>query len=247
MTLDSDDQSRLPLRILINSLACSASTSLLVQPALAFDYKRDIMPIFEEKCFSCHSEAEKVKGGLRLDDPKHLHSRFSKNDLVIPGDWDASYLFVAVSRPPGAKDAMPPKTKPGDGKSLSPEEVMKVARWIYEGARIEGERGERGSQDDKPEDFLKFRDGVLVKDIFDEVPPEGVEGSGVSEISKASRPQAWINVEGKKITATYCGIDCDQVALLLENGKTVKYPIRKLSEKSRAVLKELAAAGEEGD
>ncbi len=73
------------------------------------------MPIFEEKCFSCHSEAEKVKGGLRLDDPKHLHSRFSKNELVIPGDWDGSYLFVAVSRPPGAKDAMPPKAKRGTG------------------------------------------------------------------------------------------------------------------------------------
>jgi len=234
------------MRILINSLASSAITSLLVQPALALDYKRDIMPIFEEKCFSCHSEAEKVKGGLRLDDPKHLHSRFSKNELVIPGDWDGSYLFVAVSRPPGAKDAMPPKAKRGDGKSLSPEEVMKVAKWIYEGARIEGERGEKGSKDDKPEDFLKFRDGVLVTDSFDEAHPEGVEGSGVPEKSKAPRPQEWINVEGKKITATYRGIDGDQVALLLENGKTVKYPIKKLSEKSRAVLKALAAAGEDG-
>ncbi len=123
---------------------------------------------------------------------------------------------------------------------------MKVAKWIYEGARIEGERGEKGSKDDKPEDFLKFRDGVLVTDSFDEALPEGAEGSGVSEKSKAPGPQEWINVEGKKITATYRGIEGDQVALLLENGKTVKYPIKKLSEKSRARLKELAVAGEAG-
>ena len=219
---------------------------LLHQPASALDYKRDIMPIFEEKCFSCHSEAEKVKGGLRLDDPKHLHGRFAKNNVVIPGDWDGSYLFVAVSRPPGAKDAMPPKAKKGDGKSLTPEEVMKVAKWIYEGAKIDGQKGEKGSKDDNPQDYLKFRDGVLVSDGFDEAHGDEAHGDEAhgDEAKMVDATREWINAEGKKISAAYRGVKGEQVVLLLENGKTVNYPIAKLSQESREQLEALRAAGD---
>ena len=66
----------------------------------ALDYKRDIIPIFKEKCYDCHSsKAKKVKGGLRLDDEKIFSKRFAKNEVVVPGDWDASYLFVALVMP----------------------------------------------------------------------------------------------------------------------------------------------------
>ena len=101
-----------------------ALAGAVVPVSAALDYKRDIMPIFESKCFECHSAAEKVKGGLRLDDPQHFYKRFAKNSVVIPGDWDGSYLFVAVSRAPGSKDGMPPKSKTGDKDLLTPEEVM---------------------------------------------------------------------------------------------------------------------------
>ena len=230
------------MRLLIHCIVCLAYAGLLIQSAPALDYKRDIMPIFEEKCFSCHSEAEKVKGGLRLDDPKHLHGRFAKNNVVIPGDWDGSYLFVAVSRPPGAKDSMPPKAKKGDGKSLTPEEVMMVAKWIYEGARIDGERGAKGDKDDDPEEFLKFKDGVLVTDGYDAPQGEGErEDAGSKSVAK-ELPQEWINSEGKKIAATYKRVVADQVVLLLENGKTVNYPIAKLSKESREQLDALRTA-----
>ena len=49
----------------------------------ALDYKRDVMPIFKEKCYDCHSsKAKKVKGGLRLDDEKIFSKRFAKNGVV---------------------------------------------------------------------------------------------------------------------------------------------------------------------
>ena len=48
--------------------------------AAPLDYERDIMPIFEAKCFDCHSAAKKVKGGFRLDDPKW----FGVNSKVPP-------------------------------------------------------------------------------------------------------------------------------------------------------------------
>ena len=47
--------------------------SFTVLSASALDYKRDVMPIFKEKCYDCHSDnAKKVKGGLRFDDEENF-------------------------------------------------------------------------------------------------------------------------------------------------------------------------------
>ena len=101
-------------------------------PAIALEYEKDIMPIFDAKCADCHSvNSEKVKGGLKLDDPKHFQNRFAKDSLVVPGDWDASYLFITIFRPPEAEEAMPPK---GKGERLTADEAKLVQQWINEGA-----------------------------------------------------------------------------------------------------------------
>lgn len=71
----------------------------LVTCAQALDDKGDVMPIFKAKCYDCHSEeGAKVRGGLRLDDEDYFLKRFSKNEVVVPGDWDASFLFVTLVR-----------------------------------------------------------------------------------------------------------------------------------------------------
>ncbi len=182
----------------------------------ALDYERDIMPIFEEKCSDCHSkDSGKVKGGLRLDDPDHLLGRLSKNNLVIPGDWDASYLFITLYRPAGHDDAMQPE---GKGERLTPEEVELVQRWITEGAPIKGERGARGEM---PEN-LKDKPG------------EDAE----SMTAKPSGPRVWTNLEGKEITATLLRVDGEVALLRMANGTVYRYPIANLSEESRKALEE---------
>jgi len=204
----------------------------------ALDYERDIMPIFEKKCFDCHSaEADKIKGGLRLDDPQHFRGRFAKNDIVIPGNWDASYLFVTITRPHDAKEAMPPK---GKGKPLTPDEVMKVANWIHEGASVDREKGEEGPDDYKPEDFIKFKDGVMVTDSF------GNDANNASHPEAMSveklEPQQWTNRQGTAITATFRGLLGDKVLLELKDGRKVPYPLANLSDASQAEAKRLDAA-----
>ena len=200
-------------------------------PAATLEYERDIMPIFESKCYDCHSEESgKVKGGLRLDEPEHFRKRFGKNDVVVPGNWDASYLFVAITREPGAKGVMPPK---GKGERLSPEEVMKVANWIYQGAKVGREKGERGSKEDDPEAIIKFRDGLMVTESFDEVVPE--------EEPERKVLREWVNTDGKTMKAVFGRIEGKEVVFVREDGRQFKYPIAKLSAESRAVLKELAA------
>lgn len=198
---------------------------LLATQCFALDYKRDILPIFENKCFDCHSaESKKLKGGLRLDDEEHFFKRFAKNDVVIPGDWDASYLFVTLVLPKEDDGAMPPE---GKGDRLTEEEIRTVAQWIHEGAKIGREKGDKGSDEMEPAKILRFHNGRLLRD--GEEPP-------TEEMAKEeTQPEweDWTNAEGKKITAKYGKLENGKVSFELEGGKKVEYPLEKLSEESQ--------------
>ncbi|MDB4286659.1 hypothetical protein OAF06_01970 [Akkermansiaceae bacterium] len=204
----------------------------IILPASALDYKRDVMPIFKEKCYDCHSDkAKKVKGGLRFDDEEHFFKRFAKNDVVIPGDWDASYLFVTVVWPEHKKGAMPPKNK---GERLTEKEIRTVAQWIHEGAKIDGEKGKKGSDELDPEKILKFKDGRLVTEQFGPAP-------------KVVEPEweEWTNSKGKAITARFRGLAKGKVTLELnKTGKRVAYPLDQLSKESQEKAKKLGADSE---
>jgi len=193
----------------------------------ALDYERDIMPIFVAKCAECHSaEKGKVKGGLRIDDPEHLANRLTKNNLVVPGDWDASYLFITVFRPEDSEDAMPPK---GKGERLHVGEVKKVMEWINEGAPIAGERGEKGPP--IPDD----------ESLFAHLPPDP-DDAGVEGVAMAERLQPverdWVNREGKTIRATLTGVEDGKAILRLPGGRSYHYPVEDLSDESAAWLKD---------
>ena len=188
-------------------------TLLSVSGTAALDYEKDIMPIFEKKCSDCHSKnSKKIKGGLRLDDPVHFQKRFSKDSLVIPGDWDASMLFITLYRPADDEDAMPPK---GKGERLTKEEVKLVQQWITEGAPINGDRGKRGKM---PEEAGEKK------------------SSGLSGTVPAPKEQDWTNREGKTIRATALRVEGDVVLLRMKNGAVFRYPIKNLSDESRAKL-----------
>ncbi len=204
--------------------------ALFATRCLALDYQRDILPIFEKKCFDCHSAgAKELKGGLRLDDEGHLYKRFAKNDLVIPGDWDASYLFVSVVIPPGEDGTMPPE---GKGERLSEQEIRTVAQWIHEGARIGREKGKQGPVEMEPARILKFRDGLLLKEGEEAAPEE-------------TKPvwEDWTNLEGRKITARYIKLENGKVSFELKGDKKADYPLEQLSEESRRRIMQWANAG----
>lgn len=197
--------------------------------AQALDYKRDVMPIFKKKCFDCHSEEEgKVKGGLRLDDEEHFFNRFSKNEVVIPGDWDASFLFVTIVRPSHEKGAMPPKDK---GERLSEEEIMTVAQWIHEGAKIDGKKGKEGPDEWDPKKLLKFKDGRIVTEQFGP-PPAVVEPAW----------EKWTNAKGAEIVARFHGLSKGKVNFELKDGKRVAYPLEQLSKVSQEKVKKLSSS-----
>lgn len=202
----------------------------------AVEYEKDIMPIFMAKCAECHSDKEgNVKGGLKFDDPAHFHRRFDRNSVVVPGDWDASYLFVTLFRPADDKAAMPPK---GKGERLTRSEVELVMRWIAEGAAINRARGARGEMPENIESLLAdlpahTRDGIL--GAMTEEPGGSAPGA---EAAAPPTEEDWSNAEGRTLRAALLGVELGEsgepLALLRTADGTVhRYPVSQLSGESR--------------
>jgi len=81
-------------------------------------FGKDVRPILEAKCFSCHQGA-KAKAGLSLD---------KLSSAIIPGKPDTSDLIARITTTDAA-EVMPPQ-----GARLSETEVATLKQWISEGA-----------------------------------------------------------------------------------------------------------------
>ncbi len=111
-------------------LALVAAALTLCETALAdnaISYQRDIKPLLQERCYSCHS-ALKQKAGLRLDAGKLIMKGGEDGPAIIPGASAKSLLMERV-RSTDEDERMPPK-----GKPLAPEKIALLQQWIDAGA-----------------------------------------------------------------------------------------------------------------
>jgi hypothetical protein len=93
------------------------------------DFVRDVRPLFEEHCYTCHG-AEKQKSGYRLDVRGSAMKGGDVGDRpIVPGDSAHSPLiqYVAGVHP---EITMPPK-----GEPLSAAQIGILRAWIDQGAR----------------------------------------------------------------------------------------------------------------
>lgn len=99
--------------------------------AESVDFSRDIRPILSDKCFACHGpDSENREADLRLDQRENVFASRDDDSIITPGSPEQSELIARVeSDDPDI--VMPP---PDAGKTLSPEEVMLIRRWVDEGA-----------------------------------------------------------------------------------------------------------------
>src|SRR5436190_4793011 len=105
---------------------CSASPTPTTAQTEFFENK--IRPLFAEHCYKCHSaEAEKIKGGLRLDSPEAILKGGSSGPSLTSGDPDGS-LFIKAVRFSDPDLQMPPK------KKLSAEQIALLEAWVKMGA-----------------------------------------------------------------------------------------------------------------
>ena len=99
-----------------------------IQKKGGVDFYRDIKPILEANCFSCHQGA-KVKGGLRLDQrATALHGGEGDGPAIVPGRPTESALFKRIT------STEPDEVMPAKGDRLAAKEVALFKRWIEEGA-----------------------------------------------------------------------------------------------------------------
>ncbi len=102
----------------------------------SIDFGRDIRPLLSDKCFQCHGPNEQAReGGFRLDDrDSALGEADSGEHPIVPGNLEQSESYQRIT----AEDLdyrMPPEDS---NKSLTEEEIAKIARWIQQGAPWQG-------------------------------------------------------------------------------------------------------------
>ena len=114
----------------VTLLLCAAhfQTQTTAQPSIAFD--RDIRPILEGKCVSCHGGALQLSK-LDLRTRETALSGGARGAVLVPGNAERSRLYRMVA---GLEQpAMPMQGTPLDGSQLA---LLK--QWIDEGARWDG-------------------------------------------------------------------------------------------------------------
>jgi hypothetical protein len=90
------------------------------------DFNRDIRPILSDNCFACHGPDKKQrKADLRLD----IHDA-TLDDVLSPGKPGESQLLARLLSTDDSERMPPPKFK----KTLTPQQIALIRRWIEEGA-----------------------------------------------------------------------------------------------------------------
>ena len=123
---------------LVTALVLTAGIGLAVQSGLdlnsppapaeanamaAVSFADEIMPIFEARCWECHSE-ESAELGLKLESYESAMAGSDYGTVIEPGDADGSLLI----------DMMTSGDMPEDGDPVPPEEIELIKTWIAEGA-----------------------------------------------------------------------------------------------------------------
>src|SRR5205814_1027614 len=100
------------------------------------DFNRDIRPILSENCYKCHGpDKNQRKADLRLDIKGGLFDEIDDVRPIVPGKPQESDLLRRISLPSDDDDHMPPLKS---NKSLKPEQIAKIRKWVEEGAEWKG-------------------------------------------------------------------------------------------------------------
>lgn len=103
---------------------------LSAQEAPKIDFEKDIKPILEYNCITCHNPGSK-KSSLHLTSLKEALTTGESPPALQPGKPEKSPLYSLMNLPADDDDVMPPKK---NGGPLPQDEIAKVKIWIEQGA-----------------------------------------------------------------------------------------------------------------
>ncbi len=119
------------------NLAVEAKGGGMPKEGEPIDFTNHVLPILEDRCFSCHQEPYdkngrtiQPKAGLALNTYELVMKGNLDNTVVTAGDVADSYLHEVLTLDEDDDMFMPPK-----GGPLTPEQIDIIKRWIEEGAK----------------------------------------------------------------------------------------------------------------
>lgn len=115
-------------RLTLHSIVAFAVASTAARQSFADDvsFRRDVLPVLSDRCFTCHGpDAENREAELRLDEESA-----AKESAIVPGNPGASELLKRITSTDPDERMPPPSTK----QSLSPKEIEAIRQWIKQGA-----------------------------------------------------------------------------------------------------------------
>jgi mono/diheme cytochrome c family protein len=117
------------LPTLKNAAARPSDTSARV------DFNRDVRPILSDNCFACHGPDEQARMvELRVDTREGMFADRGGYSVIVPGNAEESILYQRISSDMD-EVRMPP---PASGRTLTPQQIELIRRWIDEGAEWRG-------------------------------------------------------------------------------------------------------------
>lgn len=95
-------------------------------------FSRDVLPVMSANCFACHGPDEKErKAKLRLDVESEAKKEHEDGLPIAPGRPEQSSVIARLITK-DTEDVMPP---PKSHKTVKPEQIETMRRWIAEGAK----------------------------------------------------------------------------------------------------------------
>jgi hypothetical protein len=119
-------------------LGLMALVALTVGCTRQVSFKNDIVPIFQERCISCHAPGSPgcVVSGFSVATYQSLMKGTKFGPVVVPGSTLDSNLLRLVKHEADPSIAMPRSHTPGmPSEWIKPEQINLIETWINQGAK----------------------------------------------------------------------------------------------------------------
>jgi hypothetical protein len=173
-------------------LLIATITLAMLTPLASFaeiDFAKQVWPILQESCYSCHREAykdpktgrlKKPKGGVRVDTAEWIMKGYENDDgewekTVIPGKPGESSFYTLTTLDEDDDDIMPAK-----GDPLTKEQQGILSKWIEEGAKFGDWKEGKGAEGHAEKETVKQQ---LVEQLAEGVKP--ADSKAVDALTKA--------------------------------------------------------------
>jgi hypothetical protein len=188
-------RARGPIAAVLGIGLAGLATPAFAQVGKNVSFSKDVLPIFQRRCQSCHGIGNSA--GLKLDSFETVSLGATSGAVIQPGAPDQSKLYTAVS-----SNRMPPANP-----KLTTAEKAIIRAWIFQGAKNEAENPTAGAEKPleivEPKDGAQVREKVPIKIARNSVPPEGFVAIYIDgRFKMALAPPTLEELEEKKLPAT---------------------------------------------